>query len=218
MRLIILALIFLMPPQFASAQSRAVMEESTRYQACLTRIEREPQDAFEDALTWRMQGGGWPARHCESRALMALGEISNAADMLETLAVHGHFGPQDVTFQTRFLIEAGDAWLQDHQPANARRAYLAGLALSPDHLDLLLGQAGALSALQQWDDLRDLSNRLIDQAPYLAASWRYRALAHLELGALDYARSDIFSALERAPDDIDVLVLRGRILDALRST
>jgi len=215
--LVLTLLILSIGAQPALAQTRAVEIETARYQACLDRLESDAANAFEDAMSWRMEGGGWPARHCEARALIALDDVAEAALMLQALAETGRFGPQDVAMRSSFWREAGDAWLQIEQGENALRAYQAGLALAPTDMDLMLGQAGALSALQNWSDLRDMANQLIDQAPYLAIGWRWRALAHLEMGALDHARSDILSAMERAPDDIDVLVLRGRILDALRN-
>ena len=56
--------------------------QAQRYQACLSEVEKLPKNAFEYAIQWGREGGGNPAEHCASSALMALGLFGDAAKRL----------------------------------------------------------------------------------------------------------------------------------------
>jgi tetratricopeptide (TPR) repeat protein len=215
MRMLTLALLSGLAASPTLAQSTAAVGESERYLACLDRVATEPEEAFEDALTWRMHGGGWPARHCEARALIASGDVSGGAAMLEELAATTQAGLPDQLRVTQ-SFEAGDAWLDAGFPEDARRAFDVGLDLAPEDLGLLTGRARASAESESWSALEADADAIITLAPYLAEGWHYRALARLNQEDLDGAQADVQSARERAPERIDTLVLRGRIIEAMR--
>jgi len=198
-----------------SAQAEAIEIETARYLACLERVETEQDQAFEDALAWRMEGGGWPAAHCEALALIALGDISGGAVTLEELAATST-GGRDALIRSEMLVEAGKAWLRIEQSAAAQRAFTAALELAPVDLDALLGQAQSALALGEWRLAETAASATIAQTPDLAEAWRLRAAARLESGALDTAWQDMETARQIEPDNIDILVLRGRVNEARR--
>ncbi|WP_339744144.1 tetratricopeptide repeat protein [uncultured Maricaulis sp.] len=215
MRLLFCACLITLAGSAASAQSSAVEVETDRYLSCLERINADREAAFEDALAWRMEGGGWPAAHCEARALIALGDAVNGAAMLEDQA-SADAGVRDEAIRVSMLVEAGDAWLTIERTDDAQRAFTAALDLSPNDASALLGQAETKLALGLWDEAESAATASIEQAPTLAGGWRLRALARLETGALDAAWQDMEAAREIEPDNIDILVLRGRINEARR--
>tara|TARA_R110002126_G_scaffold284821_2_gene434767 strand:+ start:2996 stop:3664 length:669 start_codon:yes stop_codon:yes gene_type:complete len=199
----------------AHAQTPAIEIETARYLDCLDRVETEQDQAFEDALSWRMEGGGWPAAHCEARALVALGDVMAGASTLEELA-NTEAGGRDRSIRTAMLVEAGKAWLTVERSEDAQRAFQSALDLVPDDLDALLGEARTGLALEDWALAQTAAAAAIAQAPDLAEAWRLRAAARLETGTLDGAWQDMETAREIAPDNIEILVLRGRINEARR--
>lgn len=199
----------------ACAQGSAVEAETNRYLSCLERVEADHEGAFEDALTWRMEGGGWPAAHCEARALIALGDAAGGAAMLEEQA--GLLTTaRDGSFPVSMLVEAGEAWLTVHQIEDARRAFTAALELAPLDVPALLGQARTSLELGHWAAAETAASGSIERAPGRADSWRLRGLARLERGELDAAWQDMETARDIEPENIETLVLRGRINEARR--
>ena len=73
----------------AWAQGEARQEERMRYQACIAMSGDDAMAALEDAQTWRIEGGGWPAEVCEAHAFISLGDHAVAATILALSAVQG---------------------------------------------------------------------------------------------------------------------------------
>ena len=215
MRLLFAACLLTLAGSTAHAQSSAIAVETERYLSCLERVATDHEAAFEDALAWRMEGGGWPAAHCEARAVIALGDVASGAAMMEEQA-NAEVSGRNEAIRVSMLVEAGDAWLMIAQAEAAGRAFAAALDLAPLDLDALLGQAETSVALGAWDAAESAATAGIEQAPGLADGWRLRALARLETGALDAAWDDMESAREIEPENIEILVLRGRINEARR--
>lgn len=199
----------------ACAQGSAVEAETNRYLSCLEHVAADPEAGFEDALAWRMEGGGWPAGHCEARALIALGDAAGGAAMLEEQASH-LTTTRDGSFPVSMLVEAGEAWLTLHQSEDARRAFTAALELAPRDVPALLGLARSSLELGQWEAAETAASGSIERAPGLADGWRLRGLARLERGELDAAWQDMEAARDIEPENIEILVLRGRINEARR--
>ncbi len=197
------------------AQPTGAVAEQVRFSACLDRVERDADDALEEAQTWRMQGGGWPARHCEALSLIALGEMEVGAAILDDLAIIPRPGNSQATRLAQ-LVAAGEAWSRAGRSEEAVASYSTGLTLAPENPHLLIARAKANLDLGDWQALNRDAEILVDTAPYLAESWSMRAQARLEGGDREAALADIEEARMRAPEDIDILVLRGRILEARR--
>ncbi len=199
----------------AHAQSSAQLSENARYTACLAMTDTDPEAAFEDAISWRNEGGGWPARHCHASSLVALGDTVRGAEMLESLASIERPG---LVLPERLGMwkEAGEAWMSIGEPAEAAGAYSVAMALSEDYLPGFAGHLRASLALGHWDDALSDAEHLITTDPALWEGWAGRAEARLELGEAGAALEDVEQARALAPENIDILVLRGRILEAIR--
>ena len=78
MPLLTLAAVSLAFLQTTSAGERIAAEEQARLEACLAKIETDPDDAYEDGLAWLYQGNRPGARQCTAMALIALGHQAEA--------------------------------------------------------------------------------------------------------------------------------------------
>ena len=197
----------------AAAQSAAGAEQA-RYESCLALVDRDANEAFEQAQTWRMQGGGWPAGHCEARSLVALGDEINGARQIERIA-NSLDGPDD-TGRPIMLAEAGRAWLDAGRPDDAKRAFEAGLVADHQRVELWSGLAQAEHERRDWDGLADAAAELIALAPERSDGWRMRGRARFERGDINGAAADMEQARLRDPGDIQALLLRGDINEARR--
>jgi hypothetical protein len=116
-----------------------------RYTDCLAAIARSPKDAFDIAASWRFGGGGLPASHCATLAMVAMGQYDYAARQLETLAIK--LGRDDDLNDPRnvaaVLGQAGNAWLLAGEPKRALDAFTDALAATPDDPDILVDRAMA---------------------------------------------------------------------------
>lgn len=198
----------------ASAQDETPSFEQAQYEACLALIDRSPEAAYEEGLAWRAQGGGWPAMHCIALARYALGQHGIAARRLESTAE----GAVVATDATRAIIlgQAGDAWIAAREFAFAERAFRRGQELAADDAGLALGVAEALAQQEKWAEAEQAASHALALDSAMVRAWRVRGQARLELGNLEGAASDLAEALGRDNEDIDALVLRGRINEARR--
>lgn len=67
-------------------QVAAMDDPAQRHETCLSLIGQNAEVAYEEALAWRYQGGGWPSEHCVSLALIALGQAEAGAARLRAAA------------------------------------------------------------------------------------------------------------------------------------
>jgi tetratricopeptide (TPR) repeat protein len=189
--------------------------DQDRLQACLGAIQDDAEEAYEDALTWRHQGGGWPAEHCVSLALIALGQKAPGALRLREAALDADIA-SDLS-RAIMLGQSGDAFLAAEEYDQALISYTAALEFAPHDSELLGGLARTYLALEAFADAEDTASRALSRNDASATLWRLRAEARLALRSYDQALSDIETARTLSPEDIDVLVLRGRIIDARRT-
>ena len=188
--------------------------DQTRHAACVERIATEPAEAYEDGLAWTSQGGGWPARHCAALALVALGHPGEAATRLEALGRTAN----GASARSRAILlgHAADAWLDAEEPERAAIAFAAGLEVDPGDYGLASGRAEALLAAGRAVEAAAAASAAIDLDPARAEAWRLRAEARLALGDAQAALSDVEAARARAPHNVDILLLRGRVREAMR--
>lgn len=185
-----------------------------RHKACLEQITQDEELAFEEAMIWQSQGGGRRARHCVAMALFALGHADEAAIRLEKLAKAPDAGSP--AMRAGFYVEATDFWLKAQQPRKAIESATAGLKIAAAHIDLYIVRARAYAALGRWDFAEiDLSSALA-YVPDEPRALRYRADARLQQGKLDLAQADINKAVTLDRENIDILLVRGKIIEAIR--
>lgn len=185
-----------------------------KHQTCLESIADDADEAFEDALQWRTEGGGRRANHCIAMALFALGHEEEAARRLEAIAEAPDGGTSEM--RAGYYAEATQMWLDAGDGAGAYRAANKGLQRAPEDAELYILRARAYAVLEKWEFAQiDLDNALT-LAPDNPHALRYRAHTKLEQGDLDGAKADIDRSTEIDIRNIDTLLLRGQINEAIR--
>lgn len=180
---------------------------SERYAACLAALEGDAAVAFEGAIAWRDEGGGFGARHCVALALVRLGHHVEAANRLEVLAEDMRAAGQGLVAEV--LGQAGNAWLLGGEPGRALGVFEAALALGPGGPELLIDRARAHAALGDYGAAEsDLGRALVRDADN-ADALAYRAAARRRLGRLEEAAADLERALWLAPRHLEALLERG---------
>ncbi|MEM1106079.1 MAG: tetratricopeptide repeat protein [Pseudomonadota bacterium] len=189
-------------------------EEDRRLAACLDLVQTDPEQAYENGLSWLSDGGRPGARHCTALALIALGHPGEGAARLEDLANAPDGG--DVATRRSYLGQAGNAWLLAGAPEAALVALDNALKLGPGNPALRLDRALALVSMERTAEAISALDRLETDGALTAEGYGLRARAHVELEQYDAALRDVAVARRTLPEDIDLLVLRGEIREAQR--
>jgi tetratricopeptide (TPR) repeat protein len=187
--------------------------EAQEYADCLDRAERSPRTAFERALAWRDEGGGFAARHCAAVALVAAEHYPDAADRLERLAEDMHAAGHPRTAET--LAQAGNAWLLAGFNERAVFVFTAALGLVPNNPDLLIDRARAHAAAERYDQAAADLDLALAGAPERVDALVYRASARRRLDRLGDAAEDLAVALALDADHPEGLLERGMVRLAL---
>jgi tetratricopeptide (TPR) repeat protein len=195
------------PP--TAAQQRLSDEQETVHDRCVAFAQRNPKEGLEKAKLWKEQGGGFYAEHCIAMALFQLGEYAEAARRFQELATAMLGLP--ARQRAQLLDQAGNAWLNAHDPAHAKADFDAAISLAGKDVDLLVDRANAYFDLKQyWDAIDDL-NSAADRAPKRADIYIYRGTAYRYVDSLELALEDIDHGLELAPNSPIGLLERGNI-------
>lgn len=197
-----------------STGAKLAEAETARLEACVEKIETNPEDAYEDGLAWTFEGNRPGARQCTALALIALGNHEEGADRLESLATASDGG----TLEQRalYLSQAGQAWIMAGAPDMAVVSFAAALEFAPGTVDLLLDRASAYMMLEDWDKaLSDLDLALAN-SPGFASAHQLRAEVYLNKKSYDLAMRDVEAAMAADPKNIDTLLVRGRVREAIR--
>ncbi|WP_373009653.1 hypothetical protein [Hyphomonas sp.] len=199
---------------FQTASADFAAREATRLDTCIARIDEDPEEAYEDALAWSFEGNRPGSRQCVALSLIALGQEAEGAARLEELANATDGG----TLEKRalYLTQAGNAWLVAGAPEAAILTITNALKIIPNDPDLLVDRASAHILLEQWTQAISDLDAALESAPGFGTAHHLRAEARLNTGDLDMALADVKAAMQAEPDNIDTLVLRGRVREAIR--
>lgn len=185
-----------------------------KHKACLERIAEDQEQALEEAMIWRDQGGGRRARHCEAMALFALGHEAEAAYRLDGLAAGADGGSN--AMRINFRHEAANFWIAAQEAKKAHHSATEGLKLDKTHVDLRITRARAYAMTGQYDYAEmDLTN-VLKLEPGHAEALRYRADARLKQDKYSEAKADIEASLKADPLSVETALLRGEINEAIR--
>lgn len=209
-----MAPVILLTLSLAFAQTPPPSDQA-RLEACLSAIQDDAENAYEDALTWRHQGGGWPAEHCVSLALIALGQEAPGALRLREAAQSAQMA-SDLS-RALMLGQSGEAFVAAGEYEQARISFEQALAFAPERAELQAGIAGVHIALEEFDAAEAASSLALEQDEANPVAYQLRARARLGKGDFDAALSDIEAARRLDPENIDILLLRGQIIDARRT-
>ncbi|KJS23731.1 MAG: hypothetical protein VR75_17935 [Hyphomonadaceae bacterium BRH_c29] len=189
-------------------------EEAARLDACLARIETDPDNAYEDGLAWSYQGNRPGARQCTALALIALGHPEEGAARLQSLANATDGGTMEQ--RAAYLSQAGNAWIQAENPDAALVAFDGAIKIAPDAPELLMDRATAHLLLEHYDEAIEDLDAALRYTPGLGEAHQLRGQAWLEKGDPDKAMLDVKAAMDADPENVATLVLRGRVREALR--
>lgn len=197
-----------------SLGSDLAVAEAARLESCIAKIETDPENAYEDGLTWSYQGNRPGARQCTALALIALGSVQEGAERLEALANAADGG----TLEQRavYLSQAGNAWLQGGVPDAAVTSFSNALKILPATPDLLIDRASAHLMAERWDAAIADLDAALGATPARAIALQMRAEAYLGDGNPERALGDVEAAMKADPKNIDTLVVRGRVREAIR--
>jgi tetratricopeptide (TPR) repeat protein len=181
--------------------------DDQQYQACVALTQKAPDDAFESAIAWRDQGGGFPAKHCVALALIALKQYAEAGNRLEELAKEMH--AKAAPLQADVLDQAGNAWMLAGQTAHALAVFTAAVDIKPKNVDFLVDRARAYAEDSKYAEAaRDLDQALrLD--PERADALAFRASARRHLGNAAGAVQDAEAALAIDGNEVEALLERG---------
>lgn len=188
--------------------------ETRRLEACIEKIEIAPDDAYEDGLAWTFEGNRPGARQCTALALIALGNVEEGAIRLERLAMSADAGSMEQ--RAVYLSQAGNAWMQIGAAEAAAVAFTDALKFAPGETDLLLDRASAYILIDQWDEALSDLNLALANMPGHPAALQMRAETHLNKKSYDLAMKDVEAAMAADPKNIDTLLVRGRVREAIR--
>lgn len=208
--------IVLPPPPSAAAAPPApatAEEREARHRACLTLagtdavaalrqaeavLSANPRPSDPRALDW--------AEHCAAAALLAMGELERAADMLER---QGMAAGRPAAERASLLAQAGQVWLMAGDAERAFAAATLGLVITPDDVELLTDRAVAAASLGRNFEAIDDLNKVIDLDPARAEAFVYRAGAWRQAGRAELAADDIARALAIDPGNAEAYLERG---------
>ncbi len=190
-----------------STTEAASRDEAAEYEACIKLSKREPELAFESALSWRDQGGGFPARHCAALALVGMKKYHIAAPRLEKLAEE--MRNSGSRFVIPVLSQAANAWLlaEDYPRANA--VATAALEIEPHNIEMLIDRSRILAKAENYQEAFNDLDLVLRLDPVRSDALTFRAAAWRQLGDNKRAMEDVELALSLTPDLIDALIERG---------
>ncbi|WBQ10312.1 hypothetical protein L2D01_00740 [Hyphomonadaceae bacterium ML37] len=191
------------------------LQDDDRYRACLDRVSTDPAAAYEDALIWRAQGGGWASEHCAGLAQIAEGWPATGAARLRATA-EGATAASDMSRAILFG-QAADGYMRARQFDEAAQAFARGLDFAPGDAGLARGRAEAAYASRDLEGAVAAADAALTLNPGEPATLGVRAAANLERGQFDAAAADLNQALESDPENVELLVLRGRLNEARRT-
>ncbi|MBI3506175.1 MAG: hypothetical protein HY059_15160 [Proteobacteria bacterium] len=181
---------------------------ANEYDTCMRRAEREPEQAYEDAMGWaRARGGAEPALHCAAVALFNQGAYRMAAEAFTDLA--NRFRDVRTLLRASLVSQAGRAWLAADEPARAIAAFSSAIEIAPETPVFWIDRAEAQAAREKyWEAIDDL-NRAIDLDARRGDAFALRAAAYRQVDALDLAIEDADHAVTLAPKLPEAWLERG---------
>lgn len=187
--------------------------EKERFDHCIDLAIDDPASSVAEANVWRMNGGGYLARHCLGFAYAEQQQWSLAANTFVEAAREAELAKFPRTAD--IWAQAGNAALAGGEPAKAVeyltaalvQGTLAGLNKGEVHLD----RARAYVALNDYPAARGEFALVHELAPQDPLGWLLSATLARRMDDIARAQSDIAEVLKLAPTDPAVLLEAGNI-------
>ncbi|MEQ1783784.1 MAG: hypothetical protein ABMA14_20705 [Hyphomonadaceae bacterium] len=188
--------------------------EQEKLEHCLDQIDKDAELAYQDGLSWLSKGNRPAARQCTALALIALGQEAEGASRLEELANASDAG--GIEERGVYLAQSGNAWLLAKMPEEAIVTLTNAMKLRPSDGELFKDRSRAHVMLQHWKQAADDLDSAIVLSAADAEAYRMRGYALMKQNRLPEAWLDVVAAQRLAPKDINVLLLRGDVREAMR--
>jgi tetratricopeptide (TPR) repeat protein len=196
-----------------AAPTPGQVADNARLQACITKADTAPNDAYEDAMAWIAETHIQEAYVCAAIADIQRGRVEQGAKRLEGLALTS---ANDLD-KANLLARAGNAWLSVDDHARALAALDRAVKLVGAQPELMIDRATALIAAQRWRGAEEDLNTALDKMPDSAVALALRAQVRLQLGAYDLAEKDANDSLAKDPKSVFALKVRGDAREAKRT-
>lgn len=184
------------------------------FQACLDEAAASPDQGIARAQQWRIEGGGFYARHCLGFAYAQGQRWPLAIMAFEQGAEEAERGGERIE-AARLWAQAGNAALAGGDAAKARSDFDAALAIGvPDGLEkgeLHLDRARALVALGDMPNARESLDFALEHAPLDPLGWLLSATLARRMDQMSLAQSHIAQAVKLSPDDASVALEEGNV-------
>ena len=184
------------------------------FQQCLDAAIDSPQSGISFAEKWRIEGGGFYARHCMGFAYARAERWAPAIVAFEQAAEEAERGGE-IAQGARLWAQAGNAALASGDAAKARSDFDAALARGPpDGLEkgeIHLDRARALVAQGDLAAARESIDVALVQAAKDPLAWLLSATLARRAGEMSLAQAHIARAVQLAPDDASVALEEGNI-------
>lgn len=184
------------------------------FQACLDQAAASPDEGIARAQQWRIEGGGFYARHCLGFAYAQAQRWPLAVMAFEQGAEEAERAGERVP-AARLWAQAGNAALASADAAKARSDFDAALAIGlPDGIEkgeVHLDRARALVALGDLENARESIDFALEHAPVDPLGWLLSATLARRMDQMTLAQSHVARAVKLSPDDASVALEEGNI-------
>lgn len=189
------------------------LQSELRFDLCIKLSIENPAKAIDMANSWRLAGGGVPARHCLALAYARDQRWASAATAFEQAARESEIANDGRA--ANLWVQAGNAHLAAQQFPAARAALDAAISsgllekemLGEAHLD----RARARVALDDLPGGRSDLDKALALVPEDPLAWLLSATLARRAGDISRAQSDIDHALKIASDDASIALEAGNI-------
>lgn len=171
-------------------------EQEAHLTTCLQHADEGPDQARAEAEAWLKKGGGDRALLCKAYALLHSGDDAQAAQTFLYLA---HKRPaSDHTGRAKLFEQAGLAYMQGHEAANAESSFSVAIKEAPDDLDLRFDRASARAAGDKlWEAIDDLK-LVLQKEPERIEALRLSGQTWIKLGYETKGKADLLYAEQLA--------------------
>jgi len=202
--------------QSAAAPTGALGE---RFAQCLALVEENPVRAYEEGMAWAAEAQSLHAYRCAAMALIAQNRFEEGARRLQSLA--SAVNPENTALRAELWSQAGNAWLLDREPGQARSNFtraITAVESDRDQLpDLLIDRARAYAMERDWRPAEEDLSRALDIRPNDALALRLRAASRMSQRSYELAEADARAAIRIEPGNEENTLVLGDIRESIRT-
>jgi tetratricopeptide (TPR) repeat protein len=202
-----------------AAPDAADQQAADRFAHCVAQIDRTPEQAYEDGMAWAAETHSVQGYRCAAMALIGERRYEEGARRLTSLA--GALNPEYTGMKAEMLSQAGNAWLLDRNPVQARTVFTNAINViqsDPAQLpDLLIDRARAYAMEHDYRHAEEDLSHALDLRPHDGLALQLRADARMHQSSFDLAEADINAAIATDPSNVDYYKTRGDIIESRRT-